>query len=235
MYSKQNQYLTYYRYQGRKISKKISKSNLNLLANYYDLYSYDQKIIEYFESHKKNKSIDFSSSPFRKINIEIGFGDGEYLLKSAIKKPNELFIGIEFYKNGIAKILKSILDFNLQNIKLCNLNSMFFLSALPKNSVDTLLIINPDPWPKKKHEKRRLISHKNLSIFKRVVKSKNSIYITTDSISYLNYIKNIISNNHKKLFDHDIATLSKNDELYGVSRYQRKAIENGGNIYQITI
>ena len=61
--------------------------------------------------------------------------------KNAINNPHELFIGIEFYKNGIIKILKKILELLINNIKLCNLNTEYFLRALPTNSVDNLLII----------------------------------------------------------------------------------------------
>ncbi len=225
----------YYRYQGRKISKTITQTNLNLLQNFYSLYSYDKEIIQYLESNRNNKKFVIKNTKFNKINIEVGFGDGEYLLKNAINNPQELFIGVEFYKNGIAKVLKNILDFKISNLKLSNINGMYLLSALPNHSVDSLLIINPDPWHKKKHQKRRLISFENLKVFQRIIKSTNSIFITTDSSSYLGHIEKIFKNNREELGDIDIITLSEKDKLYGISRYQRKAIENGKKIYQITI
>ncbi len=225
----------YYRYQGRKISKTITQTNLNLLQNFYSLYSYDKEIIQYLESNRNNKKFIIKNTKFNKINIEVGFGDGEYLLKNAINNPQELFIGVEFYKNGIAKVLKNILDFKISNLKLSNINGMYLLSALPNHSVDSLLIINPDPWHKKKHQKRRLISFENLKVFQRIIKSTNSIFITTDSSSYLGHIEKIFKNNREELGDIDIITLSEKDKLYGISRYQRKAIENGKKIYQITI
>ena len=225
----------YYRYQGRKISKTITQTNLNLLQNFYSLYSYDKEIIQYLESNRNNKKFVIKNTKFNKINIEVGFGDGEYLLKNAINNPQELFIGVEFYKNGIAKVLKNILDLKISNLKLSNINGMYLLSALPNHSVDSLLIINPDPWHKKKHQKRRLISFENLKVFQRIIKSTNSIFITTDSSSYLGHIEKIFKNNREELGDIDIITLSEKDKLYGISRYQRKAIENGKKIYQITI
>ena len=146
----------YYRYQGRKISKTITQTNLNLLQNFYSLYSYDKEIIQYFESNRNNKKFVIKNTKFNKINIEVGFGDGEYLLKNAINNPQELFIGVEFYKNGIAKVLKNILDFKISNLKLSNINGMYLLSALPNHSVDSLLIINPDPWHKKKTSEKTI-------------------------------------------------------------------------------
>ena len=76
------------------------------------------------------------------FNIEIGFGNGEFLIKNAVSRPNELFIGVEVYLNGIAKVLESILIF-LKNIMLSNLNSFYFLEAMPYKSIDKIFIINP--------------------------------------------------------------------------------------------
>ena len=104
-------------------------------------------------------------------NIEIGFGNGEFLIKNAITRPNELFIGVEVYLNGIAKVLESILDFGLKNIMLSNLNSFYFLEAMPYKSIDKIFLINPDPWVKKRHHKRRLMSYEILSRLNKVIKS----------------------------------------------------------------
>ena len=67
-----------------------------------------------------------------------------------------------------------------------------------------------------------------------ITKSKYSIYITTDSISYLNDIKNLLGESEVAFGNYNTEVLSKNSKLYGISRYQMKAIEKGGKIYQIT-
>ena len=235
MYFLTKEFPEYYRYHGRKISKKISNSNLNLLYEFFNHYSLDDNIISYHKNNilKKKKIIELNNS--EALNIEIGFGDGEHLIKKAISKPHEMFIGVEVYINGIVKVLKSIIENEIKNIRLCNVNGMFLVKALPHSSVDNLFLINPDPWVKKRHHKRRIISLENLKFFNRIMKTKNSIYITTDSQKYFNDIKEILANNEDLLGHFSQRALTKKDILYDVSRYQRKAIKNGGKIYQLTI
>ena len=104
-----NKYPKYYSFQGRKISKKISLPKKKLINKFYNYFSFDQDVIEYLNNDKINRKIDIPDR-YDVTNIEIGFGNGEFLIKNAISRPNELFIGVEVYLNGIAKVLESILD-----------------------------------------------------------------------------------------------------------------------------
>ena len=169
------------------------------------------------------------------MNIEIGFGNGEFLIKNATAKPEELFIGIEVYVNGIARVLSSIVENKISNIILSNINSFYFLEALPFKSVDKIFIINPDPWIKKRHHRRRLISYATIKTLYEIIKSKNSIYITTDSEPYMNDIKDLLNDHKNKIGGYSVRILMENDYLYGISKYQRKAIEKGGKLYQFLI
>ena len=233
LFTIQNEFPKYFRYPGRKVSRRLSKKNIDLIRDYYLQYSLDQEIIDYHQK-KTNKKKILSNTQFSKVNVEIGFGDGEFLLKNAISKPSELFVGAEFYINGIVKVLKQIRNLKIDNLKITNLNSLYLLQSMPKKSIDKMYIINPDPWKKKKHQKRRLISLENLELFNQVIKTKKSIYITTDSLEYFKSIA-ILYNNTKLLGNLDAGKLLKSNPLYGVSKYQRKAIEKGGNIYLIRI
>ena len=235
MYFLSKEFPEYYRYHGRKISKKLSKANINLLYEFYNQYSLDDKIISHHNNNTINKEKIIELYNLKVLNIEIGFGDGEHLLKKAASKPDQMFIGVEVYINGIVKVLKSIIKNKIKNIKLCNLNGMFLVNVLPHSSVDNLFLINPDPWNKKRHHKRRIISLENLKVFNRIMKTRNSIYITTDSQKYFNEIRKILTNNEDLLGDFSHGVLTNKDTLYDVSRYQRKAIKNGGKIYQLTI
>ena len=140
MFLLKNKYPKYYSFQGRKISKKISLPKKNLINNFYNDYSFDQDVIDCLNNDKINRKIDISNR-YDITNIEIGFGNGEFLIKNAISRPNELFIGVEVYLNGIAKVLESILDFRLKNIMLSNLNSFYFLEAMPDKSIDKIFLI----------------------------------------------------------------------------------------------
>ena len=233
MFSLKSQFPELYAYQGRKVSKKLSLSKKNLLYNLYSDFSIDESIIEYHKAGVSKKKINIPNT-FSKVNLEIGFGNGDFLIKCANSKPEELFIGVEVYINGIAKVLKEISTYKLKNIILCNLNSFYLLKAMPSKSVDKIYIINPDPWIKKRHNKRRLFSTETLKLLTQIIKSKNSIYMTTDSEIYLKDTESLLDDHQEHCGKYKVSILSKNDELYGISRYQQKAIEKGGKIYQLT-
>ena len=222
----------YYQYHGRNISKKLPLSSVRILNDYYSKYSIDKKILNI--SSKISTEQLLQPRLFKKIIIEVGYGDGEHLIQSALSNPKFLFVGSEVYVNGIAKVLKQILVHDIKNIRLCGMNFVYLLNILNQNSIDELKIINPDPWHKKRHFKRRLINLENIVKISEIVKKKYASYITTDSESYFNSINEIFSSNSKIIHKNKNKVLSMKDKLYGISRYQRKAIKNGKKIYQLT-
>ena len=221
----------FYQFHGRRISRKLSKANLELIQNLYGQYSIDHHVIDLLS--KKTYNLDLSlNNKFKKIMIEVGFGNGEHLIFNAKKNQEYLYIGSEVYINGIAKVLKNIKKFNLENIKICGLNFLYLLRSLKFKSINEIYIINPDPWPKKRHNKRRLLNYDTILSMKKVVKKNGRIFVSTDSKDYFDQIKLTISQN--RIFDRSIfESMSDLDAMYGISNYQRKAISNNQNIYKI--
>ena len=98
-----------------------------------------------------------NKDPF-KLNLEIGFGDGKYLFEQALNNPKQSFIGIEVFESGLANTYKKIEKFNTTNLKLIQGDvSEIFSKNKSKNLFDLITIFFPDPWPKSKHKKRRLL------------------------------------------------------------------------------
>jgi len=221
----------FYQFHGRRISRKISKANLELIQNLYGQYSIDHHVIDLLS--KKTYNLDLSlNNKFKKITIEVGFGNGEHLIFNAKKNQECLYIGSEVYINGIAKVLKNIKKFNLENIKICGLNFLYLLRSLKFKSINEIYIINPDPWPKKRHNKRRLLNYDTILSMKKVIKKNGRIFVSTDSRDYFDQIKLTIGQN--RIFDSaTFESMSDSDAMYGISNYQRKAISNNQNIYKI--
>jgi len=90
--------------------------------------------------------------------LEIGFGMGHNLLQLASSNPHQYFIGAEPYKNGVARVLKNIQESKLINILLWPDDILVLLPYIPHNSLNGAYILFPDPWPKKRHQKRRLLN-----------------------------------------------------------------------------
>ena len=123
---------------------------------------------------------------------------------------------------------------NITNILICGINASYFLQTLEKNSIDEIYIINPDPWLKKRHCKRRFLNKKNILLLNKIIKKKNCISFTTDAEQYFISVLNILNQYKKYFLNKKFKILTNTDKLFGVSRYQRKAINEGRKIYQIT-
>jgi len=104
------------------------------------------------------------------LRLEIGFGGGEHLAAEAQRFASTGFIGCEPYVNGMAKILAQIETHNIGNIRLFAGDAAELLAWLPPRSLSRIDLIHPDPWPKRRHWKRRFVQDKNVSAMARVLK-----------------------------------------------------------------
>ena len=104
------------------------------------------------------------NSFLKNCNLEVGFGRGDILVHMAKNNPNKNFIGLETYLNGISITLRNSVEKKLSNIKLVHDDVLVFLESLNQKVLfENIFFFFPDPWPKKRHNKRRLINLKNLN------------------------------------------------------------------------
>ena len=234
MLFKKNDFSKYYRFQGRKVSKRLSPAKVELYKNLFHLYSFDNEIIHYLESKKINFDLNKKHN-LKKTVIEVGFGNGENLIRQAKLNPDFFYLGSEVFVNGIINVLNEINNNDLKNVNLSQLNFSFLLNIIKPETIDHYYILNPDPWEKKRHHKRRLLNRESIIKIYRTLKKKGSITITTDSVSYLNQIELLITL-YSSSFDFiQIKEMMASDPLYGATNYQRKAIANKKKIYKIQI
>jgi tRNA (guanine-N7-)-methyltransferase len=128
----------------------------------------------------------FPASPSR-VSLEIGFGGGEHLIADATREPATGFIGIEPFLNGMAKAVTEIAEGDLQNIRLFGGDASVLLDWLPPASCDAVDLLYPDPWPKKRHWKRRFVSAENLSRLARVLKPGGEFRFASDIPAYVEW------------------------------------------------
>lgn len=121
------------------------------------------------------------SRPMTKLHFEIGFGNGEHMNYLRESYPDHFFIGAEPYVNGMTAFLKSLPQDPLpDNVRVHMDDALMLLNSMADQSVDFLYILNPDPWPKSRHHKRRIVSPENLEVFARVLKDGGQMIQTTD-------------------------------------------------------
>ena len=125
-----------------------------------------------------------SLKPQATIWLEIGFGGGEHLAHQAELHPEAQFIGCEPYINGIAGLLTHIEEHKLTNIRIYGDDARDLVAALPDNSLERVFILYPDPWLKKRHNKRRIISMEFLDSLARVMKVGSELRLATNSADY---------------------------------------------------
>tara|TARA_Y100001936_G_scaffold213594_1_gene222662 strand:+ start:1167 stop:1625 length:459 start_codon:yes stop_codon:yes gene_type:complete len=144
----------------------------------------------------------------------------------ASKNPNALIVASEVYLSGIGSLLKNIAKNSLKNIKIFDEDVRQLLLKLPNKILDEIYIICPDPWPKARHHKRRLIQHDFLKVLARVLKKDGIVYISTDWENYAESIEELL-NKEKQMFS--FSQIS--NEGMPITRFQQRAINEGRLIH----
>lgn len=138
---------------------------------------------------------DIFHKTFEKFWLEIGFGNGEHVKNEALAHPDTAFIGAEPFINGMAALLNSIQDQDTSNIRVYMDDAMAVINALADNVLDGIYILNPDPWPKKRHWKRRIIQPDHVEKFVRALKPGGKLVMTTDIDDLAEWMCTHASNN----------------------------------------
>jgi tRNA (guanine-N7-)-methyltransferase len=120
--------------------------------------------------------------------LEIGFGAGEHLAWQARANPNVGIIGCEPYLNGVARLLAEMDESDLANIRIFRDDSRLLLAALPDASIARIFVLFPDPWPKSRHHKRRIIGPSVLLDLARILCNGGELRIATDDTGYKGWI-----------------------------------------------
>ncbi len=124
----------------------------------------------------------FGGSP---VWLEIGFGGGEHLVHQATANPDIGLIGAEPYINGVAMLLGKIRQAHASNIKVHPGDARDLMDVLPDGAISKAFLLYPDPWPKKKHHRRRFVTPEHLEPLHRVLASGAEFRIATDIPDYV--------------------------------------------------
>ena len=178
-------------------------------------------------SVKSIQEVEDFSKHFDKCYLEIGFGNAENIIFQAINNPSYLFIGSEVYMSGIGTLVSSIKENNINNIKIFSDDIRLLLDQSRKKVFDSVIIICPDPWPKEKHHKRRLINKSFLDMVHDFMKDDSNIYISTDWENYAESISELFVKN--KLFKSSSIKSFQKDSL---SKFERRGKDEGRELFE---
>ena len=161
---------------GRIKTRKLSHNKKDLLANSLPKYQIGGSSI--FELHNYQG----------KIYLEIGFGFGDFLFENAKNNPDVLFIGCEPHLNGVVNLLAKLENEPLKNVRIFVGDNRVLLDQIADRIFDKVYILFPDPWPKSKHHKRRLIDAQFLQLLHNKIKLNAELIIATDDNGYKKWI-----------------------------------------------
>ena len=162
---------------------------------------------------------------YEKVILEIGFGNGDNTTFLASQNPNSLIIAAEVYLSGIGSLLASISENSFTNIKIFDKDVRELLLQVDQEIFDEVYIICPDPWPKARHHKRRLVQHEFLKLLAKVLKKNGTVYISTD---WENYAESMQEEIERTKDDFEFKKIS--NEGMPVTRFQERAMNEGRSI-----
>ena len=170
----------------------------------------------------------------RDIWLEIGFGGGEHMVHQASQNPNVGFIGCEPYINGVAMLLGKIRDAGCENIRIHPGDARDMFDVLPPESVSRAFLLYPDPWPKKRHHRRRFVTQDHLKPLHSVLKPGAIFRVATD---IPDYVRQTLEEAPKAGFEWLAERPQDWREPWGdwiSTRYEQKALREGRTPHYLT-
>ena len=172
------------------------------------------------------------SSP---VHIEIGSGKATFLVNEAKTKPYDNFLGIEWCNKIYRYAVDRVGRWGLGNVRIIRDDAALFIKeSVPDGAVDCFHIYFPDPWPKKRHHKRRFISSKNLEELLRCLKSGGIIKVATDHADYFEQIKQVMADKRLKTVEFFPTSGAQPDKgEWAGTNFERKYLKDGRQIFTL--
>ncbi|WP_339346785.1 tRNA (guanine(46)-N(7))-methyltransferase TrmB [uncultured Sphingomonas sp.] len=168
----------------------------------------------------------------RPLHVEIGFGAGEHLAGQAAAAPGTGFIGCEPFLNGVVGALGHVRDGALDNVRIHMGDALEVVERLPNASLDRVYLLHPDPWPKARHAKRRMMNHGPLDLIAAKLKPGAEFRLGTDDPTYCRWSMMVM--NQRRDFTWTAATpadfLTRPAD-WPETRYERKARRQGHEVW----
>ena len=173
------------------------------------------------------------SSPVSDVWMEIGFGAGEHLVGQAAKNKEIGFLGCDPYINGVASLLSQVNKEHLSNIKVFDDDVRLLTPKLPAASLGRIFLLYSDPWPKKRHHRRRITSELNINEFARLLRPGGELRFATDAFEFATWTLERMLRDRRFVW---LARRSCDWQLppadWVETRYEQKACARGvGSVY----
>ena len=184
-----------------------------------------------FENQLVNFNDVFKNSS-RELILEIGFGMGASTAEIAKANPNKNYLAIEVHSPGVGNLIKLIQENHIFNLKIIQHDAVEVLNAMIKNdSLDGIHIFFPDPWPKKRHHKRRLIQENFLKLMVQKIKQSGYLHIATDWEDYALWIIDLLDK--ETLLQKTSEDFFEKPDYRPLTKYENRGIKLGYKVWDM--
>ena len=167
-------------------------------------------------------------SSYRSVIAEIGFGNGQALLEMACAHPDCGYLGIDVFRPGVGNLLLQIEALGLDNIRVANGDAVDVLSHyIPPESLHEIWVMFPDPWPKKRHHKRRLIQPAFIDLVTSRLRASGRLCIATDWQDYAQHIETVIANQP------ELTRVAVTHGDRPVTKYEKRGVALGHRVWDM--
>lgn len=212
---------------GRKLGR-LSLLAKDLLQNLLPAYALTK-------SDFQNDNFHTITKPFKEINLEVGFGSGDFLWQVAQLHPEDFYLGVEVFQSGIATLLAKLQNKELKNLKIYP-NSLYdILDLLPVSYFNNIYVLFPDPWFKLRHHKRRIINSHNLQTFAKILKPNGTLVVASDIAEYITWSVEYLQKGGWQIEMYSSSRLMVGNDAkdHLKTRYEEKAMQAGRSITYI--
>lgn len=166
------------------------------------------------------------------LHVDLGCGDGSFLCALARQNPNKNFLGTEKLVGRVAKVCRKAAD--LENVRVLNVESSYAVRyLLPEASVETFYLLFPDPWPKRRHHRRRIVTHNFLDFIHRALANDGLLSIATDQLDYFQQIQQR-AQNHSGFVTFDSTASPARTDLPS-TKFEQRFREAGEPVYRLAL
>lgn len=168
------------------------------------------------------------------LHLEIGFGMGHALFELATQHPDEDYIGIEVHRPGVGRLLDEIDKNGINNIRLLKHDAIEVLTKqLPENSLDSVMLFFPDPWHKKRHNKRRIVQPEFIQLIHRCLKPGGVFHLATDWEEYSEWMMELMS--AAPSFTNQIGTrkFAPRPDSRPVTKFEKRGLRLGHGVWDL--
>lgn len=167
------------------------------------------------------------------LTLEIGFGMGDSLVAMAKADPARNFIGIEVHEAGIGRCVHSAHELGLPNLKIINGDAIALLDNLPDEHIDTIQLFFPDPWQKKRHYKRRFVTHERIKKVVRTLKVGGIFHVATDWEHYARWSLQILDDTPQLSNLAGLGNFSPRPDFRPATKFEKRGADYGRSSWDL--